>query len=263
MFGNLVPLYILVGPFLLVLFRLLGILAFVPFFSTSTIPGNVKVLLGLAITLCVWNVVPEVRGAGTTLPDSLMGLVVSIAGEMSVGLLIGMILGAIFAGIQLGSHMISQQMGLSLATLYDPAFEDQSTVIEQVAFWIALVVFLNMGGHREVINAVVYSYQTVPIGSGGLDHTVMVNTLLGALQASYHAATRVAMPGLGAFFVATLTNGLMSRSMPQLNLMSMGITLNLLVGFAMVLTGIAGWALVARDSLMDAFRVISHVVGGG
>src|SRR3954454_20936774 len=99
MFADLLPLYMLVGPFLLVLFRLLGLLAFVPFFSTSSIPGNVKVLLGLAITLCVWNVVPDVRGMGAKMPETLTGLVVAVAGEMSVGLLIGMVLGAVFAGI--------------------------------------------------------------------------------------------------------------------------------------------------------------------
>src|SRR3954469_22724667 len=177
MFDDLVPLYALVGPFLLVLFRLLGLLAFVPFFSTSSIPANIKVLLGLAITFCVWNIVPSVRASGATLPGTLTGLVVAIAGEMTIGFWLGMVLGAVFAGIQLGSHMISQQMGLSLATLYDPAFEDQSTVIEQVAFWIALVAFLSLGGHRQIINAVVFSYHTVPVGSGGLAPDVMLSTV--------------------------------------------------------------------------------------
>src|SRR3954471_24510150 len=101
-FSDLTPLYMLVGPFLLVLFRLLGMLAFIPFFSTSSIPGNVKVLLGLAITLCIWSVVPAIRGIGPKMPESLTGLVIAIAGEMSVGLLMGMVLGAVFAGIQLG-----------------------------------------------------------------------------------------------------------------------------------------------------------------
>jgi len=262
MFDDLVPLYALVGPFLLVLFRLLGLLAFVPFFSTSSIPANIKVLLGLAITFCVWNVVPSVRASGPTMPGTLTGLVVAIAGEMTIGLCIGMMLGAVFAGIQLGSHMISQQMGLSLATLYDPAFEDQSTVIEQIAFWIAMVAFLSLGGHREIINAVVYSYRTVPIGSGGLAPEMMLNTVLGAMHAAFYAATQIAMPALGAFFIATLTGGLMSRSMPQLNLMSVGITLNLLVGMAMVMAGMTGWAMVSEASLAETLRVITRVVGG-
>jgi flagellar biosynthetic protein FliR len=261
MFTDLTPLYPLVVPFLLVLFRLLGVFAFVPFFSNASIPGNVKVMLGLAITVCVWNVVPGVRVAALTTAQTLPGLVVAIAGEMFVGLLIGLMLAAVFAGLQMGAHLISQQMGLSLATLYDPAFEDQSTVIEQVAFWIALVAFLAMGGHRQVLSAVVYSYQRVPLGGGGLAPAVMLNTVLGSMDASFHAATRIAMPALVAFFIATLTNGLMARSMPQMNLMTVGIAVHLLVGFVMVGVGLTGWALVSRASLYQMFRELGRVLG--
>jgi flagellar biosynthetic protein FliR len=261
-FADLMPLYPLVGPFLLVLFRLVGIVVFVPFFSNSSVPGNVRILLGLAVAVCVWNVVPGVRELGARLPASVPSLVAMIAGEMSVGLVIGMLLGAVFGGLQLGAHLISQQMGLSMATLYDPSFEDQSTVIEQVAFWIAFVAFLSMGGHREVIRAVVYSFQTVPVGGGGLAPEAMLTTVLGAMQAGFHAAVRLAMPALVAFFVATLTGGLMSRSMPQLNMMSIGVTLNLVVGFLMIMVGLTGWALVSTSALQETFGEIWRLVGG-
>jgi flagellar biosynthesis protein FliR len=257
MFSDLIILYPLLVPFLLVLFRLLGLFAFVPFLSNSSIPGNVKVLLGLAMTFCIWNVVPHVHDPD--LPSTLPALVTAVAGEMSIGLLIGLMLGAVFAGIQLGSHMISQQMGLSLATIYDPSFEDQSTVIEQIAFWIALVTFLAMGGHREIITAVVYSYQKVPIGSGGLDAKLMLGAALGSMDSAFHAATRIAMPALSAFFISTLINGLMSRSMPQLNLMTVGITLNLLVGLIMVAVGLAGWATVSHESITDLFHAFARL----
>src|SRR3989442_1597501 len=92
MFTDLLPIYPLLVPFLLVLFRLMGVFAFVPFFSNSNIPGNVKVLLGLAMTFCIWNIVPQVRQTAS-LPETLPALVTAIAGEMSIGLLIGMLLG--------------------------------------------------------------------------------------------------------------------------------------------------------------------------
>jgi flagellar biosynthetic protein FliR len=262
MFGDLTPLYVLVVPFLLVLFRLVGIFAFVPFFSNTAMPGNVKVLLGLAITVCVWNVVPGVRLAAVSSAPTLPGLVTAIAGEMTVGLLIGLMLAALFGGIQMGAHLVSQQMGLALAEIYDPAFEGQSTVIEQVAFWIALVAFLTMGGHREVLNSVVYSYERVPLGGGGLSPEVMVTTILGSMDASFHAATRIAMPALVAFFVATLTAGLMARSMPQMNLMTVGIAIHLLVGFLMVAMGLTGWAAISKASLREMFHTLGRLLSG-
>jgi len=157
--------------------------------------------------------------------------------------------------------MISQQMGLSLATLYDPSFEDQTTVIEQIAFWIALVAFLGVGGHREILNAVIYSYQTIPIGSGGLAPDVMMNTVVASMDAAFHASTRVAMPALVAFFIGTITTGLMSRSMPQLNLQSIGISLHLIIGFIMVGVGLSGWALVSQESVASMLHAIGRLLG--
>ena len=261
MFSELTPFYPLLVPFLLVLFRLLGLFAFVPFFSNSSIPANVKVLLALSITFCVWNVVPDLRGAAIRVPTNLIDLTVSIAGEMSVGLLIGMMVGCVFLGVQLGGHLVSQQMGLSLANLYDPSFEDQSTIIEQVAFWIALVAFLAMGGHRELLSAVVYSYRTVPLGSGGLSPELMLQVTCGSLNAAFHAATRVGMPALVAFFISTLTSGLMTRAMPQLAMMHLGITLNLVLGFVMVMMGLTGWAVVSTESFQSMMGTLGRLLG--
>src|SRR5215216_6036124 len=101
MFADLSPLFPLMGPFLLVAFRILGIFAFVPFLSNSSIPGNVKVLLGVAITFCIWSTLPRIVLPASC--ETLPGFVVAVAGEMSIGLLIGLLLGAVFAGIQLGS----------------------------------------------------------------------------------------------------------------------------------------------------------------
>jgi flagellar biosynthetic protein FliR len=247
MFTNLIPLYPLVVPFLLVLFRVLGLFVFVPVFSNSAIPTNIKVLLSLAITLCVWNVVPK----SAAVPATLVGLVVAVAGEM----------GCVLAGIQLGAHLISQQMGLSLSAIYDPSFEGQSTVIEQVAFWIALVAFLAMGGHRELINAVVYSYQRVPMGGSGISPAMMLEVGIGSVDAAFHAGVRVAMPALVAFFISTLTGGLMSRSMPQMNLMTLNVHINLIVGFFMVMAGMTGWAIVSKESFHQMFVVMARLLG--
>src|SRR5205823_2095388 len=83
----------LIIPFLLVLFRLVGVFVFVPFFSNSSIPANVRVLLSVAMAFCVWNVVPLVQrdGGGVMVTPTLPGVVVAVAGEMSVGLVIGLL----------------------------------------------------------------------------------------------------------------------------------------------------------------------------
>jgi flagellar biosynthetic protein FliR len=107
----------------------------------------------------------------------------------------------------------------------------------------------------------VHSYQTIPVGSGGLSPEAMLDTVLGSMEAAFHASTKVAMPALVAFFIATLTSGLMGRSMPQLNMMTVGVSINLIVGFIMVGLGLTTWALISKDSLVEMFKVIRGFSG--
>lgn len=256
MFDNLHLILPLVVPFALVLFRVMGLFVFVPAFSNASIPMNVKVLLALAISLCIFGVVPK----PPTVPATLTGIAVAIAGEMSIGLAIGLMSTLVVSGIQLGAHLISQQMGLSMATIYDPMFDDQSTVIEQLAFWLALVTFFAIGGHREMINAMVYSYEKVPMGAGGIDPEQMLRVILGGVDASFHTAIRVGAPALVAFFLASLAVGLLGRTMPQMNISQLGITANLVIGGFMLVIGFTGWALVSHSAWTDYFSVLEQVL---
>jgi flagellar biosynthetic protein FliR len=248
-------LFPLIVPFVLVLFRVVGLFSFVPVFSNASIPGNIKILLSIAITFCIWNVVPR-----HVIPARLIDLALAAVCEAGVGLMIGLVTSMVFNGVQLGAHMISQQMGLSMATVYDPMFEDQTTVIEQTAFWLTVVVFFAAGGHRELINAVVYSYQTVPMGQSPAPELMLSSTLAG-LQMAFHVAVRIACPGLVAFFLSTLTMGFVARTMPQINLMTIGLPGNLLIGFLMIMTGLAAWAAVAGQAWSDMFIELRRMLG--
>lgn len=254
-FADLMSLYPLVAPFALVLFRVLGLFMFVPLFSNAAIPGNVKVLLALAISLCVWNVVPK-----TAVTPGLVPLALAVIAELSVGLLIGILTSLVFMGVQLGGHLLSQQMGLSMAAVYDPMFDEQSTVVEQLAFWMTLIVFFAIGGHRQLIHVLVMSYRSVPMGRG-LDPTLLVGVVLASVQTSFDIAVRVAAPGLVIFFLATIASGFVSKSMPQINIMSIGLGMNLLIGMGMIMASLAGWAIVSTQAWDQFFRTLTRVFG--
>ncbi len=248
-------LFPLVMPFLLVLFRVIGLFVFVPVFSNTSIPGNVKVLLAVAITCCIWSTVPK-----AVVPANLIDVTVAVACEAGVGMLLGLAVTMVFSGLQLGAHMVSQQMGLSMASVYDPMFQDQTTVIEQLAFWLTLVAFFAIGGHRELINALVYSYQTVPMGHSPPPEMMLHSTLDG-LQMAFHVAVRVAAPGLLASFLATMALGFIAKTIPQINLMTIGLPAHLLVGFVIIMAGLTAWASAAHGAWLDMFASMRHLLG--
>jgi flagellar biosynthetic protein FliR len=253
-------LFPLVTPFLLVLFRVAGLFVVAPVFSSTTIPMQVRALLALAISFCVFPMVVRMPVDGT-----LLGLVLAIVGELSVGLLIGLLASLVFSGVQLGGHLLSQQMGLALSSIYDPMFNEQSTVIEQLAFWLTTVVFFAIGGEQQLIRAIMDSYHVAPMGQG-ISPELMLQGTLAAVEESFQLAVRIAAPGLVAFFLMSLVMGLLSRAVPQINMMTLGAGANLLLGMVMILVGAATWATLANVAWEHAFSSIArclNIQGGG
>src|SRR5215204_4286981 len=106
-----------VPTFVLVFFRLAGMMLFAPLFGSSRIPRRVRALLVLVLALGVMPGVPK-----AALPDNTWQLAVAIGGEMAFGLAMGMALSLVFVAAQWAGELIGQQMGISLGGVLDPQF---------------------------------------------------------------------------------------------------------------------------------------------
>ena len=86
-------------------------------------------------------------------------------------------------------------------------------------------MFVAIGGHRRVMTALLDSFATLPPGGGAMPTEIgeMLTTL--AAQ-SFRLGVQAAMPAMVAMLLATLVLGLISRTLPQLNVMNLGFGIN-------------------------------------
>ena len=136
----------------------------------------------------------------------------------------------IFA-MQTGGMVMGQQMGLGFGRFYNPAVDTESDVLEQLLTFLAIVLFLSMGGLDAVLLAVLRSFEYVNAGvfvaeGGGID--LVVGTLLAATE----LGLRVALPLLGVVFLETVAMGFVSKTVPQLNVLSFGFPVRIMVGLS-------------------------------
>lgn len=241
-------------PLLLIVFRVAGVLLFLPVYNGGGLPGRVKILLALAISCCLWSSIPHMP----RVPDSLGGMAVAAAGEMSVGLMMGLLCSMIFTALRLAANMLGQQMGLALPSVYDPQFQQQSTSLEQMANWIGVLVFLGLGGQRQLVLALVYSYRDVPMGHA-ISPAFAAAALVGALQAGSLLAINIAAPALAAFFLSLVTMAVLSKSVAQINLMTISMPINLLIGLGVILLGLSGWAAAGQSAWNGFFLRLGHM----
>ncbi len=230
---------------LLVLFRMTGIFFFAPVFGSRTVPAQVKVFLALGLSACVYPILltPGRASAALVAPVLASGLELwSLVGTVATELLIGVVIGygasLPLIGMQIGGRVVDQQMGLGLAGVLNPEFNEQTGVVSQFYFMTALAVFVILGGHRVMVAILVGSFGKVPLG-GFTPDSGMMSLLVGLLGTIFDLALRVAGPLLCLIFLQTLAMGFIARTVPQMNILSIGFALRILVG-AVLLIGAIG-----------------------
>jgi flagellar biosynthetic protein FliR len=238
--------------FVLVLFRIGGMMLFAPLFGSARIPRRVRVLFAIILAL---GMTPAVA-APTVLPDTPWQLALGIGGEMMFGLAMGMILSIVFIAVQWAGEIIGQQMGFNLSEVFDPQFGAQGSLIGDMYFMLTLVVFLTLGGHHAMLAGVHASFKALPLLSVGMNSTLF-DTIAGLFQAATELAIQLAAPMLVTMLIIDLALGFIGKTMPQMNVMSAGLSMRSAIGMVVVIVGLSLTSQVISRSLMDAMARVS------
>jgi flagellar biosynthetic protein FliR len=246
-----------IPPALLVIFRIGGLMIYAPVLGSSVIPARLKVFLTFITGLAVYPLLSAEHFHGLDLKLDLWALAPLIAMELLIGLLIGYLASLPLLALQTGGLIMGQQMGLGFAQLYNPAIDDEADIVGQMLFFMAIAGFLIVGGHEWMLLAVLHSFDHLPLGGFAIDLDVL-HLISGALLASLELALRVAAPVLALVFLETVAMGFLAKTVPQLNILSLGFPIRILIGIGVVALGLVVIDDVAMDSLGETFNAITH-----
>lgn len=242
--------------FVLVLTRVSGLTMTLPVLGASSMPLQVRAILSIAVALLI---TPLHWGLTIPLPGNLIDLAVLMAREAVLGLALGSAVMILLSGMQLAGQIISQMSGLSLAEVVNPTFDNTVPIFSQVLEMLALSIFFLLGGHREVMDALLGSFEWMPPGRGTLP-TDLTAALSLVASHSFETGIRASAPVLVSLLLAILIIALISRTLPQLNSIAIGLNLNALLAPAILALclGSAAWtfqdeAAGVVTSIRDSF----------
>ncbi|MGA2583235.1 MAG: flagellar biosynthetic protein FliR [Tepidisphaeraceae bacterium] len=248
---NFVPVYVLV------LFRIAGMMIYAPLLGSDRIPKRIKALMACVLAA---GIAPNVS-LTVQFPQTSWQLAVAIGGEIAFGLAIGTILSMIFIAAQWAGGMIGQQMGLNLGQTFDPQFGATGSFIGDLYFFLTLVVFLVINGSHALILGVRDSFSTLPLLSVGAN-AHLVSLVMDMFQTATLLAIQLAAPMLVTMLIVDLILGFIGKTVPQMNIMTAGIGLRVMVGMAVVIFGLSMTSGVLRDALSDAMRQVHFTYMG-
>jgi flagellar biosynthetic protein FliR len=243
--------------FVLVFFRMAGLMIMSPLFGSTRIPKRMKILFASVAALGAMSAIDK----PLQFPDTLWGLTFGIAGEICFGLAMGMIVSLTFIAAQWAGEMIGQQMGFNLSQVFDPQYGQAGSLVGDLYFMLTLVIFLAIGGHRIMLLAVQESLVTAPPLSLTFSEPLF-GILLDMLTAATVLALRLAAPMFFTMLVVDLAMGCIGRAMPQFNVMTAGLSIRAIVGILVLLLGVTLSSEALQASLEDQLATVRTIWGG-
>lgn len=237
--------------YVLVFFRIAGMMVLAPLLGSGRVPRRVRLLLACAIALGMAPAVPP----PALMPDNMWDLAVGIGGELFFGIAMGMILSFVFIAVQWAGEMIGQQMGLNLSETFDPQFGAQGSLIGDMYFLLALVVFMLVRGHHALLKGVHESFAALPLLSLTASRPLL-DTTVGLLEAATRLAIQLAAPMLVTMLVIDVALGFIGKTVPQINVMSVGIMSRSLAGMLVLIVGIMLSSDVMTGALLDSMDAV-------
>ena len=149
-----------------------------------------------------------------------------------------------------------------LGQTVNPMAEGQSTIIGEVYFLCAMMVFVAIGGHRAAVIALLDTFQAMPPGAVRYESSILP-LLEGLLTAAFGLALRLAAPVLIALFMTEMTMGFVAKTIPQLNILSIGFSIRIFIGLTVAALSLSAAYDLLYDSFMDTFAAVRAAMGLG
>ena len=226
-----------------------------PVFSIYNVPAHVKVLFSLILAVLMFPLISRADFNIQTLGDDVVWLA---AKEVLTGLCLGFMTRLFFFAVSVGGNLIATSSGLANGQLFNPALDAPATTIEQFYAILATLLYLALDGHHIFLTGLAESFQVLPVGNSasfspavtGTEFASPLEQMLGRFKDSgvivqlvVEAGIKISAPVLLAMFLLNVVMGIISRAVPQVNVLMTSMSVNFMAAIMVMLLAIPALVL--------------------
>lgn len=214
--------------FLLILMRIASFMVTAPFFNTSNVPVRFKLGLSIFISILLSLAMPlEIPSY-----SSLIEYAFLIIKESVVGIMIGLSASIAIMTLQFTGRFIDMEIGMSMATIYDPTTKTQASLTGGLYNYLILIMLVVTNMHHFLLRALADSFEVVPIGKMQIEGTY--DKVLEIFSSYFMIGFRLALPIFAATLIISIILGILSKVAPQMNMMAVGMQIKVLAGLFII-----------------------------
>ncbi|KEH96939.1 fused FliR family export protein/FlhB family type III secretion system protein [Clostridium massiliodielmoense] len=214
----------------LVSLRMLSFVEVVQIFFPKGTPKTVKIMFGVILGFMIitgidYSYVNNINSNSMIIMYSII--------EISTGVILGFITNICFACIRYAGNFMDLQVGFAMMTMFDPNSNSNATLIERMLYWFSLIVFIIVDGPNMLIRILVESFKVIHIGQFILNQQSAMH-VINVFIKYFQLGIRIAIPIVLIIILTDLTMGLVAKTVPQLNVMILGMPVKIVLGLGVI-----------------------------
>jgi flagellar biosynthetic protein FliR len=239
--------------------RILVMMSVGPLFSHPAVGMRFRIIASL---LVAWVAAPTAVGRLSGTDWDVPSLAASALVEVAIGLAVGIGASLVFAAMMQLGEFLAVQGGIGAAQTLDPATGASSPAVGLALQAFALLIFLAIDGHHDLLRAIAATFRVLPVGGGFPSSDVFLETarLAGSV---WSISVQIAAPVTVVILVENVATGVLGRALPQLNILVVNLPLH--VCLVLLVLGLGASELV--DAMKDHIEfwpeTVFEVVAGG
>ena len=193
-----------------------------PVFAPETVPATVRNAIFISFGIVTLAIQPQAAPQAWA-TQQWLGLFVK---EATLGVGFGMLLGAVLWAFETAGQIVDTKVGATLAQVVDPLSGHQTSLSGALLGRLATFLFMAGGGFMLFVGVLQESFAIWPVARTGL---VIAHDGVAIFEAALSRfallSFLIAAPALLVLYVVDLALGLVNRFAPQVNLISISMSL--------------------------------------
>ncbi len=231
---------------LLAIMRATAFVYSAPILSYNGMPPLIRFWVVVLFTYVAW------ASGGFSVGESyeISQLALLTVSNLAIGYLIGTIISIVFNFLAFGGFIVASSAGLGFAAMADPVNGTQSTSVSNFYNAVGSLLLVSSGGLISFIEILAQSYrifpmQIVKVDGLSFDYIADVFNYFGKLS------LLVALPVLLVALLMNIAFGIMSKSSPSMNVLSVGLPLGIVVSVLTLYLSIESVPMLVARMLDD------------
>ncbi|AYE33417.1 fused FliR family export protein/FlhB family type III secretion system protein [Clostridium septicum] len=215
---------------LFVFVRLTSFFAITKVFFPNGTPKTLKMFFSLIFSFAILG---GVDNSNIELINNNLMLIMYILSEASTGIILGIITNLAFEVVLMAGSLMDVHIGLSMVSVLDPNTKTNTTVFGNLLHYVSMIIFFLIDGHHMIIKSLIESFILVPLGKNILYKETMM-AIIDIIAKYFAIGLKIAIPIVLIIIITDISMGLISRAVPQINVMILGMPVKILVGLIAV-----------------------------